>query len=292
MIIDTALFRNGMVEEIVTLESITHHEDYIAVKENLYCAFPSCNCKLIYIPKGIKVAYFKKWKGYNHIEDCPFYKETEKGAKSFRVTEKTVSRLNNKHVNKVLKETFDKFNETEEEKEKRIQKQKQKARNRKNKVVERQGAIEFEDIVVNLPTTSLDANEVREGEKNPTVRKRMSILDFVLTDIGLTRSTVGFLMEIKIDKNYAVLTITDDYDRLSFSLFLEEAFFANSSFSINTMLESLKELHDNGEHFIVTCVGEVVLREGQLGMLIMDENKLIFNRLYLSELLLSKNTLF
>lgn len=292
MINDTALFRNGPVEEIVTLESITHHENYRTVKENLYCAIPSCNCKLIYVPRGIKIAYFKKWKGYNHSEDCPFYKETEKGAKSFRVTGKTVSRLNDKHVNKVLKKTFDKFNETEEEREKRLQKQNQKARNRKNKVVERQASIEFEEIVVNLPTTSLEVAEVREGEKNPTVRKRMSVLDFVLTDIGLTMSTVGFLMEMKVDENYAVLTITDDYNRLSFNLFLEEAFFANSSFPINTMLEGLRKLHDNGEQIIVTCVGEVVLREGQLGMLIIDENKLIFNGLYLSELLLSKNTLF
>lgn len=67
---DRALFKRGPEEEIVTLETITHHEDYLLVKENLYCITPNCSCKLIYIPKGLKVAYFKKWKGDNHIEEC------------------------------------------------------------------------------------------------------------------------------------------------------------------------------------------------------------------------------
>lgn len=292
MIIDRAVFRFGTDGEIVTLESIAHHEYYTTVKENLYCVIPNCNCRLIYIPKGAKVAYFKKWKGYNHIEECPFYKETETGARSIRIAGKAVSRLKEDHVRKVLKETFDKFNETDEERIKRLQKQNQKARNRKNKVIERQDSLNFEDIVVNLPTTSLDADEVREGERNPTVRKRISILDFEFADIGLTMSTVGFLKEVKTSEKYSTITLTDDYDRLTFILFLEEAFYVNSRLTINAMLEGLKKLHDNGEELIVTCVGEIVLREGQLGMIIMDENKLNFNRLHLSSLLLSKNTLF
>lgn len=215
-----------------------------------------------------------------------------KGAKSIRIAGKNVSRLRDDHVRKVLKETFDKFNETEEERINRLKKQNQKARNRKNKVVERQSTLDFEDVVVNLPTTSLDAEEVRVGERNPTVRKRISILDFEFSDIGLTMSTVGFLEDLNISEKYSTISLTDDYNRLSFTLFLEEAFYVNSSLNINTMLEGLKGFHDNEEEILVTCVGEVVLREGELGILIMDEDKLNFNRLPLSSLLLSKNTLF
>lgn len=292
MFIDRAIFRNGTEEEIVTLESITHHENYLLVKENLYCAISNCNCRLIYVPEGLKVAYFKKWKGDNHNEDCPFYKETIKDAKSIRISGKTVSRLRDDHINKVLKDTFIKFNETEEEKKERLRRQNQKYRTRKNKVIERQATLEFEDIIVNLPTTSLEANEIREGERNPTVRKRLSILDFEFSDIGLTLSTIGFLDNLTIGEKYSTIVITDDYNRLTFTIFLEEVFYANSTFAINSMLQGLERLFSSPEEIIVACVGEVVFREGQFGMLVIKEDNLSFNGQYLSNLLLSKNTLF
>ena len=292
MFIDRAIFRNGLEEEIVTLESITHHENYNLVKENLYCAISNCNCRLNYIPEGLKVAHFKKWKGDNHSEDCPYYKETIKGAKSIRIAGKTVSRLSDHHIRKVLKETFKKFNETEEEKVERLRKQNEKYRKRKNKVIERQAAIEFEDVILTLPTTSLDANEVREGERNPTVRKRLSILDFEFSDLGLTLSTVGFLDTMTLNDKYSTLVITDDYNRLTFTIYLEEVFYVNSTLSIHSMLEGLERLLATSADIIVTCVGEVVLREGQFGMLVLKEDNLSFNGQYLSNLLLSKNTLF
>lgn len=292
MFIDRAIFRNGLVEEIVTLESITLHENYSLVKENLYCAISNCHCRLNYIPEGLKVAHFKKWKGDNHSEDCPYYKETVKGAKSIRIAGKTLSRLSDTHIRNVLKETYIKFNETEEEKQKRLKKQNEKYRKRKNKIIERQAVIQFDDVILTLPTTSLDANEVREGERNPTVRKRLSILDFDLSDIGLTFSTVGFLYTMLLKEKYSTLVITDDYNRLTFTIYLEEVFYTNSTLSVHSMLEGLERLLANSENIIVACVGEVVLREGQLGMLVLKENDLSFNGQYLSNFLLSKNTLF
>lgn len=292
MFIDRAIFRNGLEEEIVTLESITHHENYLLVKDNLYCAVTGCNCRLNYIPEGLKVAHFKKWKGDNHSEDCPYYKETIEGAKSIRIAGKTVSRLSDNHIRKVLIDTYKKFNETEEEKSERLKKQNENYRKRKNKVIERQAALEFEDVIISLPTTSLDVNEVREGERNPTVRKRLSILDFEFSDIGLTLSTIGFLDNMTLDEKYSTLIITDDYSRLTFTIFLEEVFYANSTLSINTMLQGLEKLFAISEDIIVTCVGEVVLREGQIGMLVLKEDNLSFNGQYLSTLLLAKNTLF
>ena len=292
MFIDRAIFRNGLEEEIVTLESITHHENYLLVKENLYCAIPKCNCRLNYIPEGIKVAYFKKWKGDKHNEDCPYYKETIKGAKSIRITGKTVSRLSNTRIRTVLKETYEKFNETEDEKRERLKKQNEIYRKRKNKIIERQAALEFEDVIITLPTTSLDVNEVREGERNPTVRKRLSILDFEFSDIGLTFSTIGFLESMTLDENYSTLVIADDYGRLTFTIYLEEVFYVNSTSSIKTMLQGLERIVAYSDDIIVACVGEVVLREGRFGMIVLKEDNLSFNGQYLSNFLLTKNTLF
>ncbi|WP_262176557.1 hypothetical protein [Saccharococcus sp. Marseille-Q5394] len=293
MIIDRAIFRNRSNEEVVTLESITGHPDYLTVKENLYCAFPNCNCRLVYVPEGVKVAYFKKWKGYDHVDDCPFYRETIKGAKSFRIIGKHVSRLRDGHVKNVLNETFDRYNETYEERAKRLEKQNSNARKRKNRVIERQDSMDFEDVILTLPTTSINVEEVKEGVRNPTVRKRMSILDFDFSDIGLTISTVGFLRDVRIQEKFSLISLVDKHQRAIFPLYLEEAFYENSSLIISSMIEGLKQLNEKSEdEIIVTVIGEVVFRDGQFGMLVMDEKKLHFNRMRLPSLILSGTTLF
>lgn len=292
MFIDRAIFRIGQQEEIVTLETITHHENYLIVKENLYCAVSDCNCRIIYVPHGLKVAHFKKWKGDSHSEDCPFYKETIKNNKAYRIVGKSVARLNDNHASKVLKDTFHYFNEKPEDKETRMNKQKQSYKARKNKVLEKQESLDFEDIIVTLPTTALDTAEVREGERNPTVRKRLSILDFNLSDIGLTFSTVGFLDSITIEDQFATLVITDDYDRVNFTIYLEEVFYANSHFNFNSLLKGLRNQLNTSDEIIVTCIGEVVFREGQFGMLVFKDYNIRFNGEFLEMYLLSKNTLF
>lgn len=293
MRIDKAIFRDGRNEEDVTLETITSRADYITVKENLYCATPECNCRLVYVPEGVKIAYFKKWKGFVHFEYCPYYRETIMGAKSFRIVGKNISRLREEHVKNVLKDTFDRFNETDEERAKRLERQTTNARNRKNKVIQRQDSMDFEDVYVTLPSTSLKIEEIKKGSRNPTVKKRISILDFDFSDIALTISTIGLLREVHIEEKYSIICIVDKHERAIFTLYLEEAFFENSSLNISSMIEGLKEINDkNTNEIIVTVIGEVVFRDGQFGMFVMDEKKLNFNNMRLPSLIVSRTTLF
>ncbi|MBD7985954.1 hypothetical protein H9649_15390 [Sporosarcina sp. Sa2YVA2] len=293
MRIDRAIFREGRNEEVVTLETITSHADYITVKENLYCATSECNCRLVFVPEGVKVAHFKKWKGYDHVEDCPYFRETIMGAKSFRIVGKNISRLRDGHVKNVLNDTFDRFNETEEERVKRLERQNSNSRKRRNKVIERQDTMEFEDVFMTLPSTSLSVEEVKEGDRNPTVKKRMSVADFVFSDIGLTISTVGYLREVHIEEKYSLVIIVDKHEHVYFPLYLEEFFYENSSLNIRPMIEGLKKLYEESEdEIIVTVIGEVVFRGGQFGMIVMDEKKLSFNRMRLAGLIVSRTTLF
>lgn len=289
MIIDRALFRNGLAEEIITLESITHHEDYLFVKEHLYCITPGCKCRILYIPEGIKSAYFKKWKGDQHHKECPYFTESIYGAKSRRISEKLVSRLSDSHVSKILKDTFKRFNETEEERAMRLKKQKLNARIRKNILVAKQSLVEPEDITMNAPTTALNGKDAREGEKNPKVPKRMSILAFRLTDIEQTLSTVGLLKSVFISEELSVLTITDLYERIEFKILLEEAFYENSAININILLEKINYLLSQGERIIVTCIGEVFGENGDFGMRIIDDKKITLNDYSLTEYLTRKS---
>jgi hypothetical protein len=288
MIVDRALFRNGLAEEIITLDSITHHEDYLFVKDHLYCITPGCKCRILYIPEGIKSAYFKKWKGDQHHKDCPYFAESIYGAKSRRIAEKAVFRLSDSHVNKILKDTFKRFNETEEERAIRLKKQKLNARIRKNILVAKQALVEPDDITNSAPTTSLNGRDGREGEKKPKVPKRMSILAFRITDIEQTLSTVGLLKSVFISEKLSILTITDLYERLEFKVLLEEAFYENCSTNFNILLEKINFLLSQGERIIVTCIGEVFGENGNFGMRITDDKKITLNDYSLSEYLSRK----
>ncbi|WP_239431879.1 hypothetical protein [Sporosarcina sp. ACRSL] len=59
------------------------------------------------------------------------------------------------------------------------------------------------------------------------------------------------------------------------------------------MIEGLKKLNEESENeIIVTVIGEVVFRDGQFGMLVMDEKKFNLNRIRLPSLIMSIATLF
>lgn len=292
MLIDKALFRIGNVSEVVTLESIAQHEDYIVIKDNLYCLTPNCNCKLIYIPQGKKVAHLKKWKGYKHIEVCPYFIDTDQNGRPRRVLGTTVSRLRDEHISKIKKDVYDKLTESDEDRNARLVRQRVKARKRRNSIVETQERLELDDKVVNQATTSLNGDSLREGERNPPVKRRISILDFIFADIGTTVGTGGILTDIKINEKNAVMTIADLNKLSTFNLFLEEVFYSNSGLDIDSMLKTLDSIHSSKEEIIVTAVGEVVFREGQFGMLVMKESDLDFNRVPLATFIMYANTLF
>ena len=285
MIVNRALFKNGNAEEIITLESIAHHEDYLFVKDHLYCVTQGCKCRILFIPKGIKTAYFKKWNGDQHHKECPYYVESLEGSKARRIVEQKVTMLSDSHISKILKDTFRRFHETEEERNHRLKMQKINSRVRKTLLVGNQARENPEDVIVTIPTTSLEGTRVRYGEKSPKVPKRLSIIHFRISDIGQTLSTIGLLKRIYISENLSILTITDVNERLEFQIILEETFYENSFININASLEELNLLLSQGKQLIVTCLGEVFGENGDFGMHILDDKKLTFNGVNLREFL-------
>lgn len=294
MMMDRAIFRSGTVEVVLSLKSIINYIDYIEAKENLFCVTPNCKCRLLYIPKGKRKAYFKKWKGYNHDESCPFFKETVDGATSKRIVGKTQSRIKDDHVNKVLKETLKRFLETDEEKTHRLEKQNETYKKGRNQILAKQGNLNIEYVEVRFPSTSQDIEEIKLGERNPPVKKRLSVLDFNFMDVDTTMSTVGFLKGIQIGEKFAKMEIVDENDRGSFILYLEQAFYENSSLNIASMLNQLAEYKKKDKHdkILITAVGQVLCRRGNFGMLMMDEKKLHVNGMLLQSYLISRTDLF
>lgn len=289
MLIDRAVFRLEEVEEIVTLDNIVQHGDYVTVRDNLYCPTPNCNCRLIYIPQGRKIAYFKKWNGDNHNENCQFYKETTNNGHSRRILGSNTSILRDSHVTDILRGIYDTYTETDEEKNARLTRQREYARKRRNRRINAEERNPIEEVIVNQPTTSLDGESLTEGERNPPVRRRISVLDFDIEDIGNTEATIGTITEIQNNDRQTIITISDKLERGDFNIYLEEVFFRNSPLNINRLLTVLERIIESGREVIVSCVGEVIQRNEEIGMLVLNENRLRFNRVPLSSLIIHSN---
>ena len=206
MLIDKVLFRYGDVTEIITLESIEHHRDYILLKEHLYCATPNCRCKMNYIREGKRIAHFKKWIGKQHSKHCLYYKEPDLNGRPKRVAGTRV-RLNEQHIRGVLKNAHSRFLEEDDQRQKRLAKARERTRNRTTNITHNEELFP-EMIVISKPTTSNVGQRLAEGEKVPYVRTRL-IEDFRETDLGETQATAGYFKKIVYKEETIMLTMMD-----------------------------------------------------------------------------------
>lgn len=294
MLIHRVLFRYGDVTEMITLESIEQHRKYITVKDHLYCATPNCHCKMMYIPEGKRIAHFKKWKGrnYQHLQQCPFYKETVMEGRPKRLVRATITSLNDRRIQDVLTKSLKKFRETEEQKQQRLAKNRARAKEKRNRIKDSGEELLPEFMYVNKVATSTNGEGFVEKEKSPPVKTRSSILDFNIGDIGETQSTTGYLESIVISDRTALLNISDKLQRLTFTIYLENEFFEQTHFSVRKMLNDLQRMRAYNENVEISCIGEIVNREGIFGMRVKSVNNLRFNGQYLDRFLYETDSIF
>ena len=292
MLIDKVLFRYGYDTEMITLESIEQHRRYIKVKNHLYCATPNCHCKMIYISEGKRIAHFKKWIGRQHSKQCPYYKETDMDSRPKRIAGTKVAILSDKRIGSVLKQALTKFLETEEDRVHRLAKGKSRARRTSNATFNSNEELFPTSIFINKPTTSNIGKHLAEGDKIPYVRTRRSISEFKESDIGETQATAGFFNSIVYEGNTIILSITDKQKLYPFHLYFEEVFFSNSSEGTRRMLEELEEMLKTLENVAITCIGEIVKKDGVFGMRVMRASNIRINGALIPNFIFEMDSLF
>ena len=290
--IDRVLFRYGDFSEIITLESIEQHRDYILLLEHLYCATPNCRCKMTYIPEGKRAAHFKKWIGgqHQHSRECPYYYEPEVDDRPKRVGAR-FAHLNDKHIIGVLKNAFNKFLEIEEERQLRLAKGRTRARRQRFSILKREELFPI-SFFANKLTTGNTRSRFIERDKTPYVRTRGSILDFRNGDIGETQATAGYFKGIVYEENTIEIIITDKQKQYAFYLFLEEVFFANSGVGTRRMLEELEEVLKTVDDAVITCIGEIVKKDGRFGMRVMRASNIRINGYLIPNFIFEMDSLF
>lgn len=272
--------RNG--NERITLDSIEGREDFEEVKYNIYCSTLGCDCKMEYVPRGIKVAYFKKWRGddYQHALDCPYHNETESGNRPIRRLGIHSSRLRSEHKKRILKDMYKKYRETEEEQEQRRARERIRRRNDPNRRVER-GQTPIEEIV-NRPTTDNQGEVLLEGERNPPVPRSYSIIHIGREQLGDTLALMDRIVEVKNDfknpdEKRSIITLTNENSTMTFKIILDPVFFAQSSLNVDNMLEGVKQRVIHGEEMILGAVGQIIERHNELCMAVFSQDGLNIN---------------
>lgn len=70
MKIEEALFIQDGSSKLMDLEDIKNHQDFVSIKNHLYCATPGCECPLIYA--NGQNPYLRTFPKQNHSTDCPY----------------------------------------------------------------------------------------------------------------------------------------------------------------------------------------------------------------------------
>ncbi|GEM_PF-3031275 len=273
--------------ELVSLEQIESREDFDVVKYNIYCAERGCNCRMEYVPQGVKVAYFKKWRGdeYKHSENCIHFAETEVGRRPTRRLGVESSRLRPSHKNSILKDMYKKYKETEEEREARKAKERERARIRRNRpnIRVRRNEAPIEEVV-NRPTTDSSGEVLIEGDRNPPVPRNYSIIHINRDKLNSTVALIDRLIDVtndfeNSDQKRSILTISNSSSTHSLKIVLDQVFFVESPRNISRMLEILEQMVLHVEDIIVSAVGEVIERDNELCLAVYSEDGLRINGL-------------
>lgn len=281
MLIDRVLFRYDDFSEIITLDSIEQHRDYILLLEHLFCATPNCRCKMIYIPAGKRAAHFKTWIGgqHQHSRQCPYNNEPDLEGHPKKDRAK-VARLNDKHISGIHKWVFNKL-------EKR-QIGLAKCREKYSIEEERLSTSAF----ANELTTGNMGQKVTAGDQTTVVKTQESLVAFSNNDIGETQATAGYFKSIVFKEELIEMTITDQEKRNSFRLYFDEVFFANAGEGARQMLEALEDALEKQEEVVITCMGEVVKKEGGIGLRVIRVSDLLINGYQIPNLLFEMDSLF
>jgi len=274
------IYRGVNGNEVIQLESIESHIEYEEVKMNIYCSTRGCNCKMAYVPRGIKVAHFRKWRGDEHSLDCEHYVDTEGGNQRRRRLGIHSSRLRTNHKKGILSDMYKKYTESDDEKKARRERERENRRNRINKRVDKRE--EPLEEIVNKPTTTNEGEVLLEGERNPPVPRNYSIIHVNRTQLDSTIALIDKIIDVKNDfdnpnQKRSVITLTDENQTMTFKIILDPVFFAQSSLNIDTALEGIAKRAVKDRNMALGAVGQVIERENELCMSVYEQDALSIN---------------
>lgn len=274
--IELVLYKNGNEYEEITLEEIERRSDFDIVKKNLYCAFEGCDARIEYVPRGKRIAHFKTWPMSDHSTDCEDFFEREKQKAGKKSLASSSVSLTDKHINNVLRNLVNSIDETEEEKQVRLERQRARNKNKKiNKVTDNSQNSELTENI--RPTTDNNADTTVEGKRAPSVKRRYNVSLLSEDDINTATALYEEVDSIFIEENRVIFKLRRNNNEAN--VYFEENFFNNSDRNIDSMFNTVKKFHDDGNSVELYCVGNVEKRNGNICLVINKQSHIRINKM-------------
>lgn len=218
MKIEEALFMQDGSSEHMKIEDIKNHENFVSIKNHLYCATPGCECPLIYV--NGQNPYLRTFPKQNHITNCPYSLQRIE-AKKRNETEEVVKRgLSGTEIQTKHKYAFAKYFGPSKKKNNNKQN-----KNSTSKTITSNS--ETEKTVSTSPT--LDNVENTNSSKTKSIQtNHLSINEIDDKNIGKVVNIVGTVSYVNYDtKKPAFVLKLENYD--NYEITFPESYLASTS---------------------------------------------------------------
>lgn len=218
MKIEEALFIQDGSSERMDLEDIKNHQDFVSIKNHLYCATPGCECPLIYA--NGQNPYLRTFPKQNHSTDCPYSLQRIEAQKR-NETEEVVKRgLSGEEIQTKHKYAFAKYFGPSEKKN----------NNKQNKNNISKTITSNSETKKTVPTSpTLDSVKTANNSKTKSIQtNHLSINEIDDKNIGKVVNIVGTVSYVNYDtkKNIFILKL-ENYD--NYEITFPESYLASTS---------------------------------------------------------------
>lgn len=251
-------------EEAINVFDIEKHPEFNKVRNNLFCTFENCECKLQYSSEGKRKAHFKTWPKKNHTEECVDYFEREEKARGERNSLTIDAELSDKRIANILNDIKRKRKEAENKDKPKINKPKTP---KKSPKVDPSLPVGSGNVVINpVVGGNTEYQETDIQGKSKSVRKRtLTLLNE--SDIGYTRALWDVTIDsVDVSEQRVILNVSNR--KKACLIYLEEAFFVNSPVNFIERLKGLSDVVTKDKLIHFSCVGNVEKREGEVCMIV------------------------
>lgn len=267
---NNALFRNSNSSTIISVRDISSRKEYLdKYARNLFCPEPGCNAMLDYVelPFVGHEKIFRTHKGSNHRPDCPHQINHKYGNEPTFSSETFSQALSDGHIKSVLKGLFERNTSASIG-----------AAPSRKRSVSKHHSKDATDTISGKAIPSIDPNAepVKSGEREPSVRKKRS-QDLFLEDHEKLRGVDGLITQGSIGKDYVELYFKSQGQLVS--LLFYNSFRDKSNQSYQYVLELAKLLSTTDLHILVCCLGIIEILPNKIQIQIMSSDYITFEGL-------------
>lgn len=268
--ITEALFLKNGFSKIVTPDDMDRESYNKIYKGFLFCPFPNCAAKLIYVDGEIQISHFRTkkrrkngvsvLKRNEHIKECPnsiSYKESEKARR--RNDPEYKYNISDDHISTVLNRAYKLYKNVKPSMSNSSSKQSNRNKYMKQK-------IDYSLQPVGLPALFDEGEELTNG-REPKIPVRL-VENITEKDYIQVRCIIGEVHSFYLDNNYAYINLTIK-NRKRVKIHFNEGFIANNraQFELFHYVKAYVEiLKEDGEEIICCCIGEIYQADSGLNV--------------------------